>query len=173
MLGRCRQLIEFLVLFHTYLRGNHGSWRVFNTVFQIVLRIVNILLFSHVWAMAMAMTVTMTMTHVRVPHWHLSYSTYRPDLINGRAIIVVRVSWMIGSHGGSRLWRFTTMSVSGLWMGSIVVWSSGSRQDEILSQMRHGLVQTNYRMSVKITWTMFPHTILSAKKQDNSHRPTV
>ena len=53
--------------------------------------------------MAMAMTVTMTMTHVRISHRHLSYSAYRPDLINGRAIIVVRVSWMIGPHGGSRL----------------------------------------------------------------------
>ena len=51
------------------------------------------------------------------------------------------------------------------------VWSSGSRQDEILSQMRHGLVQTNYRMSVKITWTMFPHTILSGPEQDNNHQP--
>ena len=44
----------------------------------------------------------------------------------------------------------------------------GPRQDEILSEMRHGLVQTNYRMSVKITWTMFSHTILSGLKQDNT-----
>ena len=43
----------------------------------------------------------------------------------------------------------------------------GPRQDEILSEMRHGLVQTNYRMSVKITWTMFSHTILSGLEQDN------
>ena len=115
MLGRCWQLIEFLVLLHANLRRNHWAWRVFNAVFQIVLRIVNILLFSHVWAM--------TMTHVRASHWHLSHSTYRPNLINGRAIIVVRMSWMIGPHGCSRFWRFTAMSVSGLWMGSIVVWS--------------------------------------------------
>ena len=88
MLRRCRQLIEFLVLFHAYLRRNHRAWRVFNAVFEVVLRIVNILLFSHV----------RTMTHVRASHRHLTHSTYRPNLINSGAIIVVRVIWMIGPH---------------------------------------------------------------------------
>lgn len=44
---------------------------------------------------------------------------------------------------------------------------AGPRQDEILSEMRHGLVQTNYRMSVKITSPLFSHTILSGLEQDN------
>ena len=73
-------------------------------------------------------------------------------------------------------WSVTNWSISGTNQWCRCMDSgpgSTSRQDEILSEMRHGLVQTNYRMSVKITWTMFPHTILSAKKQDNSHRPTV
>ena len=53
-------------------------------------------------------------------------------------------------------WDQSVVQVYGLW------------SEEILSEMRHGLVQTNYRMSVKITWTMFAHTILSGLKQDNN-----
>ena len=115
MLGWGWKLVEFLVLLHAYLGGNHGSRSVLDAILQVVLRIVYILLLSHVWAVPMS--------HVGPAHRHLANCTDRSDLIDGRAIVVVGMGGVVWPHGGPRFGGFSSMAITGLWVTSIVVWS--------------------------------------------------
>ena len=115
VLGRCWQLVEFLVLLHSNFRGYHRAWSVLYAIFQIILRIVvDILLFSHIWVVA----------HMRsTSHRHLAHSADRSNLVNSRTIVMMRMSWVVWSHWSSRFWGLTTMAVSRLWMRSIMIWT--------------------------------------------------
>ena len=63
------------------------------------------------------------MSHVRPAHRHLANCTDRSNLIDGRAIVVVGMGGVVRPHGGPRFGGFSSMTVTGLRVTSIVVWS--------------------------------------------------
>ena len=115
VLGWCWQLVEFLVLLHSNFRGYHRPWCVLYAIFQVILRIVvDILLFSHIWVVA----------HMRATsHRHLTHSADRSNLVDCRTIIMMWMGWVVWSHWSSRFWGLTTVTVSRLWMRSIMIWT--------------------------------------------------
>ena len=106
------QILILLMLLHTDFRRDHSAWRALDVIFEVILWAVNILLFSHIRSMAHA--------HISSAH-HLTDLTHRPYLVDGWAIFMERIGWMVWTHWGTWFRRLSAVAISGLRMRSVMV----------------------------------------------------